>query len=222
MAGVDQRDVVARLAEVQVVAGDRAAGVLAAAAGLRRRVQDVAVDDEVAVVVGPGSGHARHDLGGLRRVVQRVPAVVRRRRQIVPEVELDRRLAVAEHVVGGAEARRDVVERVDPVGARERDRRGIEPRRDVVPLPSAGLKLHARSYRSAPCSVSRLRVQVSCTNADCVSVRSAGLPHRQPERELVGDAVLESIREQRVVGDDHGVRDRSTSPGSRPSSCATR
>src|SRR5438552_19190288 len=42
----------------------------------------------------------------------------------------------------------------------------------VVPLPSAGLKLHARSYRRAPCSVRRLRVHVSSTNADAVPVRS--------------------------------------------------
>src|ERR1044071_6717713 len=43
----------------------------------------------------------------------------------------------------------------------------------VVPLPSDGLQLHARSKRNAPCSVSRPRVQVSCTNADEVAVRSA-------------------------------------------------
>src|SRR5262245_27420035 len=43
----------------------------------------------------------------------------------------------------------------------------------LVPSPSAGLKLHARSYRRAACTVSRLCVQVSWMNADCVSVRSA-------------------------------------------------
>src|SRR5262245_42337318 len=42
----------------------------------------------------------------------------------------------------------------------------------VVPLPSAGLKLQARSYRSAACSVRRDLVQVSWTNTDAVSVRS--------------------------------------------------
>jgi len=36
----------------------------------------------------------------------------------------------------------------------------------------AGLKLQARSYRSAACTVRRLRVHVSSTNADAVPVRS--------------------------------------------------
>src|SRR4051812_392230 len=43
----------------------------------------------------------------------------------------------------------------------------------LVPLPSAGLKLHARSYRTAAWTVSCLRVHVSWTNTDDVSVRSA-------------------------------------------------
>ena len=55
-------------------------------------------------------GHA-NDAGG--RAVARVLAVVRRGIEVVAEIELQRRLAVAEHVVGRAEARRDVVERVD-------------------------------------------------------------------------------------------------------------
>src|SRR5688572_1064996 len=43
----------------------------------------------------------------------------------------------------------------------------------VVPLPSSGLQLHARSKRKAPCSVRRPRVQVSCRKAAEVAVRSA-------------------------------------------------
>src|SRR4051794_23242825 len=42
-----------------------------------------------------------------------------------------------------------------------------------VPLNSAGVKLHARSYRRAPCRVSRPRVHLSWMYNDAVPVRSA-------------------------------------------------
>jgi hypothetical protein len=51
---------------------------------------------------------------------------------------------------------------------------GAALKRDVslVPLPAAGLKLDAWSKRSAPCRLSRLCVQESCTNSDWYFVRS--------------------------------------------------
>ena len=94
------------LPEVQRVAGQR--GALA----VLSEVHDVAVDHLVVVRVPPVAGGAPDDASGW--AVAGVLAVVGRGIEVVTEVELHRGLAVAEHVVGHAHARRDVVERVDP------------------------------------------------------------------------------------------------------------
>ena len=72
----------------------------------------------LSIGVLPVPGGRANDAGG--RTVARVLAVVRRGIEVVAEIELQRRPAVAEHVVGRAEARRDVVERVDARRPRRR------------------------------------------------------------------------------------------------------
>ena len=68
----------------------------------------IAIGDVVAVAVEPACGSS---LPRTRpRVARREDALVVGRLQILAEAGLERRLAVAEHVVGDAQARRDVVE----------------------------------------------------------------------------------------------------------------
>src|SRR6185369_13892403 len=70
-------------------------------------VEYVAVRKEVSVVVRPWTrGDRRHPLG---RVGVDVPPLVRRWMQVASDVRLQRCLAVAENVVGGADAWADVV-----------------------------------------------------------------------------------------------------------------
>ncbi len=78
-------------------------------------------------------------------------ALVVGRLQVLAEVHLQRRLAVAEHVVGGAHARRDVVDSPSRPSARgnvERRRPGTATARARRSRPP-GNQLHACSYRSA-------------------------------------------------------------------------
>ena len=74
--------------------------------------------------VVPVAGAGAHD--ARRRAVAGVLAVVRGRVEVVADIELQRRVAVAEDVVGDAETRRDVVERIDAGRPREADRRRVE------------------------------------------------------------------------------------------------
>ena len=102
---------------------------------LRRRAAQIAIDDEVAVAVGPAprrvGGPARPDPGDdtRRRIVGAVDDVAGRGLEILAAVDLQRRLAVAEQVVGDAESRRDVVVAADAHRALERDRLRVEARR---------------------------------------------------------------------------------------------
>ena len=85
----------------------------------------VAVDHVVPIVVGPVTvQHLAHGL--VRRVVLRVDAVVRGGVEVVAEVELDGRPAVAEDVVGDTDTRGDVVVGAHARCLRVRDGRGIE------------------------------------------------------------------------------------------------
>ena len=99
------------------------------------RVRQVAVRHEVAVRIGPGARDAQRGkrpaaAGRAQRRV-RVGPVVRHARpfQVLADVRLDGRLAVAEDVPRHAHARRDVLVRVDAFGARDMDRRRQERRR---------------------------------------------------------------------------------------------
>ena len=118
----------AELAEVR----RRAGGGCAFAVGVR--VQQVAVHDQVAVAAGGRLSRSTGDSCTLRTTV--APGfvdvygrVVRRVRQVLAPVELQRRLAVAEHVVGDTHARREVVVRVHALRLRDRDRLRIQERR---------------------------------------------------------------------------------------------
>ena len=132
---VDGGGVRVGVAEIQVVAAERRAQI--AAGGevvLLRRIEQVAIDDVVAVAVGPAAGRAagaRADArdDARRRIVGAVDDVGRRRFEVLADVDLERRLAVAEQVVGEPDARRDVVVAADADRAVERDRLRVEARR---------------------------------------------------------------------------------------------
>ena len=130
---VDRRRVRIGVAEVQAHAAHGRAQV--AAGGeivLQRRAQQVAVDGEIPVPVGPAARgrrpgpDARDDAG--RRIVRAVDDVAGGGLEIFAAVDLQRRLAVAEEVVGDAEPRRDVVVAADAHGALERNRLRVEAR----------------------------------------------------------------------------------------------
>ena len=103
-------------AEVRV-----APGAATVAAGrevvLRGRIHQIAVRNEIMVAIGPAA--VRRLLERHRRVVLRVESPVLRGLQVLAEVHLQRRLAVAEDVEGHAHPRRDVVEAGDAVLPRE-------------------------------------------------------------------------------------------------------
>src|SRR5262249_29655315 len=114
--------------EQQVV--DLAARVDAAGRrrALRQRVPQIAVRNEIAVVVGPRARHiwVAERRGGAawnaeRRVRIRYQIADAGALQILADADLQRCLAVAEDVIRGAHARRDVVVAGDAVGAREGD-----------------------------------------------------------------------------------------------------
>src|SRR4030095_11554702 len=102
--------------EQQVV--DLAAGVDAAGRrrALRRRVRQVAVRDEVDAAVGPRTDHiwVTEPCGGAARNAERRVGVRQQiadagALQIFADADLERRLAIAEDVIGRAHAWRDVV-----------------------------------------------------------------------------------------------------------------
>src|SRR4029434_223775 len=82
--------------------GDLSAGVDAAGRGraLGQRVDQVAVRGEVAVGIGPGTGDARDNPVAGRNALGRIES-----QPVLADVRLDGRSAVAEDVVGAADAR---------------------------------------------------------------------------------------------------------------------
>ena len=80
-----------------------------------------------------------------RGIVRAVDDVAGRGFEILAAVELERRLAVAEQIVGDAESRRDVVVAAHAHGRSNEIGLGLKRDVSVVPLPSAGAQLQARS-----------------------------------------------------------------------------
>ncbi len=118
--------------EIEVVAAEGGAQV--AAGGqivLLRRIQQVAIDDVVLVAVGPAArraADARADACDDARsgIVRAIDDVGRRGFDVLAEVHLQRGPALAEHVVGEAEPRRDVVVPRDADCAIEANRLRVE------------------------------------------------------------------------------------------------
>src|SRR6185295_18345616 len=67
-----------------------------------------------------------------------VNRIVGRRREVASEIELHRRLAVAEDVVRGADAWRNVPIAVHPLRPLDRDRRGVEGRGGLCAVAFGG------------------------------------------------------------------------------------
>ena len=81
----------------------------------------------VAVRIGPRAGRARRD--ARHRIGRRVDAERRGGFEVAAGIDLHRRLAVAEQVVGHSQARREVVESGDAFGLRIDDANRREPGR---------------------------------------------------------------------------------------------
>ena len=79
------------------------------------------------------------------RILDREHVVVVRRLEVFADVDLQRRLAVAEDVVRGAHARRDVVVAGHTVGPREGERRRRNCDAARTPFSPSGNQLHACS-----------------------------------------------------------------------------
>ena len=148
--------------------------------------------------VPPSSGEAVRTMRAAGLLL-RVLAVVRRGIEVVAEIELQRRLAVAEHVVGRAEARRDVVERVDAWRPREADRRRVELRRQLRPVvlrraEAPGAVVAQRALQRQP-AARPLVLDVQRRRRRAVRL----VPLRQPERELIRHALVEPVGQLRLV-----------------------
>ncbi len=123
------------------------------------------------------------------------------------EIEFQRGLAGAEHVVGDAEARRDVVERVDAHGPFEGNRRRVEPRRQLGPV-----ELRRAEARGAVVAQRALQRQPAARPA-ILDVRRRRrrairlVPLGQPERELIRHALVETVGDLRIGHEEPPVDD---------------
>ena len=198
-------------AEVQVFVRQRAAAVhRSCRRALRAEVRQVAVDHVVPIVVGPGTvQHLAHGL--VRRVVLRVDAVVRGGVEVVAEVELDGRPAVAEDVVRDTDTRGEVVVAAHARCLRIRDGRGIEDgrlRRAVAVgravAPRAIVAERARERQPSP--------GPRVLHVEGGDLRVIGLlPVRQAERVRVRHAEVEAILHERLGCHDLRLGDEPAS-----------
>ena len=152
-----------------------------------------------------------------RRVVRRVDAADLRALEVLPEVGLERGLAVAKQVVGDAHARRDVVVALDAHRALERDRLRVEDRR-------LGRAV-ALGRRPAPGAVVANRPLQRQLAQRPLILREEGRRHRAvgrvpPRGEDVAEAdrapVVERVAQLRIVGDAPARLHAGWSPCSRP------
>ena len=186
MSGIDR---VAEDRRAEIAVPIRAARVAAGRTQvLRVGVEQVAIRDEVAVGVGPGACHVLRDARGRVR-----EPVVRRRRgriQILPKRALERRLAVAEEIVGGGHAWREVVIGVDDRRFLERERRRQE-----------ALGTHTLRRRPAPRTVVPQRaLEREAVDRPLLLHEEGVVPHPQlllevvdELRQLVGHAVVDAV-----------------------------
>ena len=184
-----------RLAEIRV--GPCGTEVAARAAEvLRGAVQEVAVGRVVTVGVGPGA--RLRELDARARKQRRVVAVaVDRGLEILAEVGFDGRLAVAEHVVGDAGARGDVVVadhafRFRPRELRRQEAHARAADRLLGVVAPGVVVAHCAAEREL--AAGELILQEQRVVADA----RVGLVGLEPLRHLVGDAVVEAVGE--VVG----------------------
>ncbi len=151
-------------------------------------------------------GRADHSGHGLHcRVVRRIDAADLRALEVLPEVGLERRLAVAKQVVGDAHARCDVVVALDAHRALERDRLRVEDRR-------LGRAV-ALGRRPAPGAVVANRPLQRQLAQRPLILGEEGRRHRvigrvPPRGEDVAEAdgipVVERVAQLRIVGDPPG------------------
>ena len=188
------REAVHVLPEVQVA--PPAATVAAARPEiLRFAVQQIAVGREVAVGVGPRPRHARRD--AVARLQRRVVSVaVDRGFEVPARVELQRGLPVAEHVIGEAEPRVDVVIADDALGRRKDERLRDELRRpDLLRGIVAPGVVVADGSLDGELSASPL---VLCVQG-VVSDARVGEVRPRELRELIRHAVVDPVIEVVVV-----------------------
>ena len=166
------------------------------AAGL----SEVAVDDLVAVRVGPAAVEDFADDGeaGVGRGVRRI---VRRVGEVLAPVALDGRLAVAEHVPGRGDTRCQVVVRAHARRLRDRNRRRVQERR------GGGAVLLGRRVARGPV-VAQGTLQRHPAAGPAVLGEEAGNVRdrppaeiRQPVRHRVRHALVEAVFELRLIGD---------------------
>ena len=187
--GVDGRS--NRVAEVL-----RQPGATLAVGGRRHQR---AVGNEVPIEVVPASRRRAREPRALSRVVQRVAVLVVGALQGLPDIQLDRRLVVAEHVPGGSAAIGNVVEAGDAVGARKGDRNRVERLRRAPAVafrgcPAGGVVVAQRALqRQPPERPLVLRVERVIPGL----VRRVPVPDEH--RELVRHAIAEPVGELVLV-----------------------
>ena len=161
------------------------------------RVQQIAVGHEVAVGIDPGSRGARGEMPDSRRAVAQPLVDGVGRRDVLAHEELHGRLPVAEHIVGRAEPRLQILLIEGAVLGGEHDGGRQEPVRShplLVEVVGEALEAEAALQREAAQRPFVLRIQREHALMLLLARCLIGV-HGQ----LVGNAALEVVLEQGVV-----------------------